>query len=493
MKLVEQRRQGALFFLYPIAISCVNHSGHGLINLTSHPFNFVKSACSHDEIRWLLDEDDLAKKGTVLANNFYERRHELNTLLKLFEKSCKMHEDYCIELNKKRMSNLSTEEIVKLMDNLFVLYQEIWDSGLIGEQLDFALPRIFKSELGRLKIPEKEANDIISLMSSPNEESFSREVEKNLLKIVSEIKKKNLSLKQIFTNRDIKRLINEHIDKYHWSSCNYFAFSGLGLNNVRFLIKQYLSGKESPNKILEEFESQAIKTKKQKHELAKKYHFSDRLLFYFDLAAKTGMLLDKRKKSQMHAFYAGGRLLKELAKRKGVDFDMAKYLFPYEVKDFANERISLEILHKRRKHCYIDYDTNPITVLIGEEAKIAEDNLWKDVDLSTNEVGGVCASPGTVIAKARVITSMKQLHEIQKGEILVTGMTSPEYVPALKKVVGIITDDGGITSHAAIISRELKVPAIVGTKTATRKIKTGDIVELRASHALARVIKTANK
>jgi pyruvate,water dikinase len=59
-------------------------------------------------------------------------------------------------------------------------------------------------------------------------------------------------------------------------------------------------------------------------------------------------------------------------------------------------------------------------------------------------------------------------------------MTSPDFIPILKKVSAIITDEGGITCHAAIVSRELKIPCIVGTKIATKVLKDGDVVEVDA-------------
>jgi pyruvate,water dikinase len=67
-------------------------------------------------------------------------------------------------------------------------------------------------------------------------------------------------------------------------------------------------------------------------------------------------------------------------------------------------------------------------------------------------------------------------------------MTRPEFVPLMKKAAGIVTDEGGITCHAAIISRELGKPCIIGTQTATQIIKDGDLVEVRANHGTVRIL-----
>ena len=93
------------------------------------------------------------------------------------------------------------------------------------------------------------------------------------------------------------------------------------------------------------------------------------------------------------------------------------------------------------------------------------------------------ASVGSKIAsgKARVILDVRGIHSFKKGEILVTDMTDPDWEPIMKIASAIVTDKGGRTSHAAIVSRELGIPSVVGTENATRKIKTGDVITVDTS------------
>ncbi len=86
---------------------------------------------------------------------------------------------------------------------------------------------------------------------------------------------------------------------------------------------------------------------------------------------------------------------------------------------------------------------------------------------------GLAASPGIAAGRARVLKGPEEISRVMSGDILVTAMTSPDYVPAMKKAAAIVTDEGGITSHAAIVSRELGVPCVVGTGTATKVISEG--------------------
>ncbi|MCX6776594.1 MAG: phosphoenolpyruvate synthase [Candidatus Micrarchaeota archaeon] len=93
---------------------------------------------------------------------------------------------------------------------------------------------------------------------------------------------------------------------------------------------------------------------------------------------------------------------------------------------------------------------------------------------------GSGASPGVAVGKVKMIPTAKDIGRMEKGDILVTEMTSPDYVPAMKKAAAIITNSGGATCHAAIVSRELGVPCIVGTKEATKILHDGDLVTVDA-------------
>jgi|TARA_Y100000310_G_scaffold244335_1_gene249066 pyruvate,water dikinase len=89
---------------------------------------------------------------------------------------------------------------------------------------------------------------------------------------------------------------------------------------------------------------------------------------------------------------------------------------------------------------------------------------------------GLSASPGIAFGKIKIVKSMDDLHKVNQGDVLVTKMTNPDMVVTMQKASAIVTDEGGITSHAAIVSREMGIPAIVGAQEATLKLKEGEII-----------------
>ena len=123
--------------------------------------------------------------------------------------------------------------------------------------------------------------------------------------------------------------------------------------------------------------------------------------------------------------------------------------------------------------------TRPITTLdMGKgKLKISEDQLQKLKQILQGEP----ASFGIGFGKVVKIKSANEINKIKDGDILVTEMTSPDFVPAMKRAAAIITDKGGQTSHAAIVSRELGIPAVVGTKTATKLLKDDMVITVNGS------------
>ena len=109
-------------------------------------------------------------------------------------------------------------------------------------------------------------------------------------------------------------------------------------------------------------------------------------------------------------------------------------------------------------------------------------------NIAAKEISGAVSSPGPSLIKGRVriILRNDEIGNFKPGEVLVTVMTNPFFISVMKKAAVIITDEGGITCHAAIVSRELKIPCITGTKIATKFLKDGDLVEVDATNGIVR-------
>ena len=121
-------------------------------------------------------------------------------------------------------------------------------------------------------------------------------------------------------------------------------------------------------------------------------------------------------------------------------------------------------------------------------SQIAKQELGDQKIAEVNSVKGMPAYKGRAKGVARVLTRKEQVSNFQEGEILITTMSSPEYVPAIKKAKAIVTDEGGVLCHAAIVAREFKIPCVIGTHNATSVFKSGDQIEVDAESGLVKKI-----
>ena len=156
------------------------------------------------------------------------------------------------------------------------------------------------------------------------------------------------------------------------------------------------------------------------------------------------------------------------------------------------------VVSKRRDEREAAYAIRP-REWVGTATKVALDfpynGLWgfpdkfyREPPSATGEIRGLSASPGVVEGPARYVRSLEEFDQVRQGEILVCQMTNPAWVVLFTKIVGLVTDAGGTTSHPAVVSREFGIPAVVGTSNATERIRTGDRVRVNGSSGVVDIL-----
>lgn len=107
--------------------------------------------------------------------------------------------------------------------------------------------------------------------------------------------------------------------------------------------------------------------------------------------------------------------------------------------------------------------------------------------VKNSEVKGIVAFKGKVTGRAKIVKKVEELQKVEEGNILIAPMTSPNFLVAMKKAAAFVTDEGGITCHAAIVAREMQKPCIIGTKVATKMFKDGDLIEVDANTGIVSI------
>ncbi len=149
--------------------------------------------------------------------------------------------------------------------------------------------------------------------------------------------------------------------------------------------------------------------------------------------------------------------------------------------------VAREILEDRHRACALLWTNQERMLVVGQEVDEVE-ALIKQHATKTDSatIKGSVGYPGKVKGRVRIVFDPSKITDFQEGEILVSGMTRPEFLSLMKKAAAFVTDGGGILCHAAIVARELKKPCIIGTLIATKELKEGDIVEVDADSGVVR-------
>ncbi len=153
-----------------------------------------------------------------------------------------------------------------------------------------------------------------------------------------------------------------------------------------------------------------------------------------------------------------------------------------------HQKVSNQILSTRQRGLVYEIHDEHVTEYTGIQASEIIDTLILPHlnGEQQQRVTGMPATKGEVNGRAFVSSNAVEANAgIGEGDVLIANSTGVEFLPAMQKAAGIITDDGGITSHAAVVSRELGIPCIVGTKNATHVFATGDTVYLNATEGYA--------
>lgn len=188
------------------------------------------------------------------------------------------------------------------------------------------------------------------------------------------------------------------------------------------------------------------------------------------------------------------KLMQLAAERIDVSFTDMKYLLSKEVYKTLHGEMTLpeKELVERRKGFVMMILSGQQYAIYGDEGHAMSawiDTALNQVDTSITELKGQIACKGKATGRVKLATTPTEAHDLKEGEILVCPMTNPDYVPAMKRSAAIVTDEGGLLSHAAIMSREFGKPCVIATKIATKLFKDGDLIEVDAEKGIVKLIK----
>lgn len=367
-------------------------------------------------------------------------------------------------------------------------YYRFWSLTDIFEVANYASPLYLKKELANL-VPSQELDSVMETLLAPEKLSFNQESQKELLQL--KLKAKSAAA--------LKSSLKNYAKKWFWLNNSYYESVDLGPEYFWEKIKNLNANKAK--KELKDILNYGLHIKTKKQETAKKYRLPPPIIKLGQILSLSIWLQDHRKAYAWQASHTIHKLSRHLSYQLGVPMEN---LLDYSADEWnlafkTGAKVSAKVLGERKK-LFVFYSTTKFyTFYTGKKAKQIAKQFsnfhFSQIDNKSNVLAGTVVSKTVrpVKGKVRVLHSPREVINMKKGEILVTGMTSPDYIHAMRIAGAIITDTGGLMSHAAVVSRELKIPCIVGTKIATKVLKNGDLVKVDADLGKVTIIKRVNK
>jgi phosphohistidine swiveling domain-containing protein len=396
---------------------------------------------------WIYDEEQLLSFSSALLPKLLEdpwKAYEAwQSMAEVFVKEHEL-------LMQEDLSSLSEDELKLRADRYYGSYIKQYAHNNWIEPLSYYFQMTLKGALVGFGLNDKEIDERMAFYSLP--------ARKNYLKQCAE---EYLALK----GGDASGLLA----KYHYLNNNYTGCTEVTEKDLMGLAESY--GHENVSEVVPAFPQKSAD--------------ASRLL---EVLRVTATIQDVRKAYSLMWVSGAHRLLAEYTRRKGLELSDLVFGFWDEI---WSEDISPSELAGRKDLFVAFFGREDRRVIHGDQASLMQADLDEyviGVADGTKEVRGTPASGGKIRGRVCVVTNISHFNKIKPGDILVSVMTRPEYLPLMKLASAFVTDEGGLTCHAAIVAREMGKPCIIGTKNASRALKDGDIVEVDADQGIVTLI-----
>lgn len=373
------------------------------------------------------------------------------------------------------LSSLKPQEIIGLLDRYYELENKISiDYWILFDNVERALSETLYKLLSKQGLSASEALDLLRRLSEPR-------------KIIP-LDEEHLSLLEMALAGEGQQaeLLRRHAQEYSYMPMYDIDYEPYALE---YFEKRLAEFKRWPRERVEK-EIVEIQQKYQGREeffveTVEKGKWDNHLLVLLGFFSAYGYLKDRKPYARDKGSYHFRRVFEEISRRLGLTLSQTLFMHESELEGalLEDSAVPADILDKRMKNSVYLCRDNEIFI-VTDVTLLREVDKALAVEEAATELRGVGVSGGTVQGKVSIVLSNNDFGKFKAGEILVTSATRPDFVPLMRKAAAVLTDEGGILSHAAIVSRELGKPCVVGLKQATHVLKDGDLVEVDAERGI---------
>lgn len=434
--------------------------------------------------------------GATDSNNF--AKHVLGMIIKnpaFGERINKEIRGYSSELKQlsgtitqENLAKLNNQKLADLHLRLDKLHTTLYSWGWLPNAIDMFhsnFTNYLKDKLEE-KISSSNANASLVALSVSSKKSIIDQENDSFLNLVF--------LKQKKKTKEFTKALAKHTAKYFYLKHLWIGKEGVYDEAHYFSeIDKFIASGQKVNMVKKQKEIERQKALTKRRSLIKKLKISGKLLRIFSIYSEFSITKLVRRDAQLFWAYRMDFFFAELSHRLQIPVMSCRFMFPKEIAEVLRkgkmDKKMAEKIKTRTKACVYYAEKKIDLIFTGLEVKKWEKVVAEKIAEGINEIKGQTACLGRVTGLVRIINSVQDMNKMNKGDILVSIATNPDIVPAMKKAAAIVTEQGGITSHAAIVSREFHTPCVIGTKIATKVLHDGDLVEVDANKGIVKIIK----
>lgn len=410
-------------------------------------------------------------------------------------------------LNKTldKLSKINNIQLNKIYQNYIKSNELMYFYGTLISFLDFQDTTYFTEQTKKI-LNKYKLNNCFESITTPLSDTYNKQQEISLLQIYKDLKKEkkiqvvlekensvllyNL-LKNLYKKLFLR--LQDHTKKYCWVNYVYEGPAADIFYFLEIIISMY-KRKVNPFIELNLISKEKEKIEKIHNILLKDKRFTKQERYIIKNVSQIVFYKPFRRELQSHSYYLFENVLKEISKRLFLSIGQVRMMTAKELSSaLLKNKININLLNQRINHLVYFIQDNKEVCLSGERAlKYIKRNIIKEKKVKVVKLlQGNCAYAGKVRGLIKIINTPADMKKMNDGDILLACTTNPNLMPAIRKAKAIITDEGGLTCHAAIVSREMRIPCVIGTKIATQVLKDGDRVEVDANKGVVK--KMVNK
>lgn len=396
------------------------------------------------------------------------------------------------ELKKIDWTKKSNSEITVILTDILREYRELACAWYVQYPLDEYFEEALEKELAEyLPKDHPDFGKIVFIFSSSKEMTEVSQERQGLLLMAKDFLTGGEDFDAL--SAGAKEKIAKHLEKFAYinrglGTGQAFTFSDV-VDRLKEARQQTDDGKKIDDLIYEASEKKVSDEFQWALGMARPKNDFTRLI---EQARSHTYLRNRRVEAFFKADHGASFMYQEIAVRTGFNPD---WIMEISVPEMFGALSGAPLPSKeemaRRFEDYAMVVRDAETLLITDPAEIKK--LEQEFFVETGEEnvlkGKVACKGGIIRGPAKVCLDKKDINKVERGDILVANFTTPDFVPAMERAAAIVTDQGGISSHAAIVSRELGVPCIIATGNGTMVIKDGDLVEVDAEKGIVKIIK----